>query len=299
MTAESESTPESVEVKRAQMENDADFARQLQRQELYQDFDVDNNPGQQRNTLQRNVLQGVEDTRTQSFRVLFLYTTYGIMELITTITMLSIYWNQPCSGYLKYFVLFFSTRFVFGIPMHIIRYRHPDDTQCLKRAMSFLDLLYLCWFIVGQVAVFSEFECSPPYGLWVYAMVLVCFTYFILFLPILLILMVCLCLPCVFILLRLLAENPGAAQDDIDKIPERRISADQTDNQCSVCMSNYVAGDTVRDLYCGHTFHKHCVDQWLPIKRTCPLCRRDITENDNEGLPQPQNELALDINSAV
>ncbi|ETO13543.1 hypothetical protein RFI_23825 [Reticulomyxa filosa] len=49
---------------------------------------------------------------------------------------------------------------------------------------------------------------------------------------------------------------------------------------CAVCMADYVEGDVINTLPCGHEFHKDCVAKWLPIKKICPLCRHDITKRE-------------------
>ncbi|RWV84667.1 hypothetical protein GW17_00053602 [Ensete ventricosum] len=43
---------------------------------------------------------------------------------------------------------------------------------------------------------------------------------------------------------------------------------------CSICLSDYRDTDVLRALpECGHLFHVKCVDPWLRLRPTCPLCR--------------------------
>ncbi|KAF5729341.1 putative RING-H2 finger protein ATL69 [Tripterygium wilfordii] len=43
---------------------------------------------------------------------------------------------------------------------------------------------------------------------------------------------------------------------------------------CSICLSEYRAKDTVRCVpECNHCFHADCIDKWLKMNATCPLCR--------------------------
>ncbi|XP_004146803.1 putative RING-H2 finger protein ATL69 [Cucumis sativus] len=43
---------------------------------------------------------------------------------------------------------------------------------------------------------------------------------------------------------------------------------------CSICLSDYKPHDSVRCIPdCRHCFHSDCVDQWLRMSATCPLCR--------------------------
>ncbi|XP_062202087.1 RING-H2 finger protein ATL70-like [Phragmites australis] len=43
---------------------------------------------------------------------------------------------------------------------------------------------------------------------------------------------------------------------------------------CAVCLGEYAGGDVLRVLpECAHAFHQHCIDRWLRIQSTCPVCR--------------------------
>lgn len=43
---------------------------------------------------------------------------------------------------------------------------------------------------------------------------------------------------------------------------------------CSICLGDYKAKDMLRLLPdCGHMFHLRCIDPWLRMHPTCPLCR--------------------------
>uniref|UniRef100_A0A7N0U7N4 RING-type domain-containing protein n=1 Tax=Kalanchoe fedtschenkoi TaxID=63787 RepID=A0A7N0U7N4_KALFE len=55
---------------------------------------------------------------------------------------------------------------------------------------------------------------------------------------------------------------------------ERVISGD--DAVCSICLATYADGDDLRELPCSHLLHRECVDKWLKIKATCPLCKSAI-----------------------
>lgn len=46
----------------------------------------------------------------------------------------------------------------------------------------------------------------------------------------------------------------------------------------SICLpfllqEEYVDGDDVGKLDCGHDFHFTCVKQWLVLKNSCPICK--------------------------
>ncbi|XP_057541084.1 putative RING-H2 finger protein ATL69 [Amaranthus tricolor] len=43
---------------------------------------------------------------------------------------------------------------------------------------------------------------------------------------------------------------------------------------CSICLSEYKPKEIIRCMPdCNHCFHVNCIDQWLKMNPTCPLCR--------------------------
>ncbi|KAK4371347.1 hypothetical protein RND71_010822 [Anisodus tanguticus] len=50
---------------------------------------------------------------------------------------------------------------------------------------------------------------------------------------------------------------------------------------CSICLADYKDNDMLKLLSnCGHIFHVNCIDPWLRLHSTCPICR-------NSPLPTP------------
>ncbi|KRZ87134.1 Ubiquitin-conjugating enzyme E2 K [Trichinella sp. T8] len=45
---------------------------------------------------------------------------------------------------------------------------------------------------------------------------------------------------------------------------------------CAICLESYKDGQILRVISCGHEFHKKCVDPWLLLNRTCPLCMYNV-----------------------
>ncbi|KAI1900939.1 hypothetical protein AGOR_G00054990 [Albula goreensis] len=54
--------------------------------------------------------------------------------------------------------------------------------------------------------------------------------------------------------------------------------AGETDN-CAVCLEQFYNNQCLRVLPCLHEFHRDCVDPWLLLQQTCPLCKRSILTN--------------------
>ncbi|KAM7476524.1 hypothetical protein LguiB_023767 [Lonicera macranthoides] len=54
----------------------------------------------------------------------------------------------------------------------------------------------------------------------------------------------------------------------------KRLPGGPNGNTCPICLSEYNAKETVRCIpECQHCFHSNCVDEWLRLKGTCPVCR--------------------------
>ncbi|KAI9124715.1 hypothetical protein K1719_004637 [Acacia pycnantha] len=43
---------------------------------------------------------------------------------------------------------------------------------------------------------------------------------------------------------------------------------------CSICLGDFSESEWLRELPdCGHLFHRKCIDMWLRMNSSCPLCR--------------------------
>jgi hypothetical protein len=69
-------------------------------------------------------------------------------------------------------------------------------------------------------------------------------------------------------------------EENIDD--ETNIDDDIPRNRCVICMENIDNNSIVRRLNkCNHYFHINCIDKWFETKITCPTCRQDIRELQN------------------
>ncbi|XP_010270243.1 PREDICTED: E3 ubiquitin-protein ligase MBR2-like [Nelumbo nucifera] len=51
------------------------------------------------------------------------------------------------------------------------------------------------------------------------------------------------------------------------------IGAPSEGEPCCICQEEYVGGEDVGTLDCGHDFHTGCIKQWLMHKNLCPICK--------------------------
>ena len=46
------------------------------------------------------------------------------------------------------------------------------------------------------------------------------------------------------------------------------------DNTCSICLSEYQPKETLKSIpECQHCFHADCIDEWLLLNASCPICQ--------------------------
>ncbi|KAL8256144.1 hypothetical protein R6Q59_031211 [Mikania micrantha] len=174
-----------------------------------------------------------------------------------------------------------------------------------------LDCFFAVWFVVGNVWIFGGHSSSSDapnlYRLCIVFLTFSCIGYAM---PLILCTTICCCLPCIISLLGFredFAQNRGATTDSINSLPtykfkknnntndketssdaceggvlaagtekERIISGE--DAACCICLAKYANDDEVRELPCSHFFHTDCVDKWLKINNSCPLCKIEVGE---------------------
>lgn len=177
------------------------------------------------------------------------------------------------------------------------------------------------WWIIGfywVTAGQSELTTDAPQLYWLCIVFLAFDVFFVVFcvaLACLIGICVCCCLPCIIAILYAVAEQEGASKEDIDQLPKykfRKICNFEKVNgevqgtfggimtecdtetpiehvlpldnaECCICLCPYDDGAELRELPCSHHFHCHCIDKWLQMNATCPLCKFNIIKNGNTG----------------
>ncbi|XP_022881540.1 E3 ubiquitin-protein ligase At1g63170-like [Olea europaea var. sylvestris] len=181
-----------------------------------------------------------------------------------------------------------------------------------------LDCFFAVWFVVGNVWVFgghaSSAEAPNLYRLCIVFLTLSCIGYAM---PFIVCVAICCCLPCLISVVGIrddLIHYRGATQELINSLPtykfkaknknssdkecipdadeggivavgtekERLISGE--DSICCICLAKYLNNDDLMELPCSHFFHKECVDKWLKINASCPLCKAEVDEDHAESI---------------
>lgn len=47
-------------------------------------------------------------------------------------------------------------------------------------------------------------------------------------------------------------------------------------DRCTICLDDFVDGESCRVFACNHVFHSNCIDPWLKNHLTCPICRDSV-----------------------
>lgn len=61
-------------------------------------------------------------------------------------------------------------------------------------------------------------------------------------------------------------------------------------SDCVVCLAEFESNHEVQPVLvrvltvCGHVFHSDCIDIWLELHVTCPICRSDLQSQPNEAI---------------
>ncbi|KAK1550279.1 hypothetical protein Q3G72_016628 [Acer saccharum] len=176
-----------------------------------------------------------------------------------------------------------------------------------------LDCFFAVWFVVGNVWIFgghsSASDAPNLYRLCIVFLVISCIGYAM---PFILCATICCCLPCIISVLGLredLTQTRGATPESINALPTYKFKLKKTrsgndrdnnsgagdggvvaagtdkehaisgeDAVCCICLARYANNDELRELPCSHFFHKDCVDKWLKINASCPLCKNEVGE---------------------
>ncbi|WJX60326.1 hypothetical protein P8452_45550 [Trifolium repens] len=196
-----------------------------------------------------------------------------------------------------------------------------EGTSVAKHLESANTMFSFIWWIIGFYWVSAGGQAlseDSPQLYWLCIIFLGFDVFFVVFcvaLACIIGIAVCCCLPCIIALLYAVADQEGASKEDIEQLAKfkfRRVESNekQTDNiqepaggimtecradspiehvlaeedaECCICLSSYDDGVELRELPCGHHFHCACVDKWLYINATCPLCKYNILKSSNFG----------------
>lgn len=59
----------------------------------------------------------------------------------------------------------------------------------------------------------------------------------------------------------------------------RRQDISSSHSDCAICLEEFVDGESCRVFHaCKHLFHSACIDNWLRLNPSCPICRNYVID---------------------
>ncbi|CAM8882313.1 unnamed protein product [Rhodiola kirilowii] len=195
-----------------------------------------------------------------------------------------------------------------------------EGNSVAKNLESANTMFSFIWWIVGFYWVSAggqSLSTDSPQLYWLCIIFLAFDVFFVVFcvaLACVIGIAVCCCLPCIIAILYAVADQQeGASKEDVEQLTKykfRRIGdveklsgeiqgscggimtecntntptehiLSEEDAECCICLSSYDDGVELRQLPCCHHFHCACIDKWLLINATCPLCKYNILKSRN------------------
>lgn len=202
-----------------------------------------------------------------------------------------------------------------------VRNRVEDETSVAKHLESANTMFSFIWWIIGFYWVSAggqDLTRDSPQLYWLCIVFLAFDVFFVVIcvaVACVIGIAVCCCLPCIIAILYTVADQEGATKEEIERLPKykfRRIGESeklngeiqesfggimtecdtdtpmehvipQEDAECCICLSAYEDETELRELPCRHRFHCTCIDKWLYINATCPLCKLNILKNASQS----------------
>jgi len=213
--------------------------------------------------------------------------------------------NKPLKEWLLILGLlyFWMSAFNLCIYMGLPKLEDPSDQQERRIKVVFkfyvicriLDFVWFVWFLLGIIwtATADCYESAPNTLMLCIALIFIhislfcCATFFC-------------CCTCFGLLYQigLVAEDRapgGATKKMIKKLKSKAFQSDDVkkdDAGCAICLGEYEEHEIIRYLPCSHHFHGECIDQWLRINKSCPLCKH-LIDQEMSSVKSPHPNVPL------
>ncbi|KAL2349235.1 hypothetical protein Fmac_003235 [Flemingia macrophylla] len=70
--------------------------------------------------------------------------------------------------------------------------------------------------------------------------------------------------------------RPPASRESIEGLPSVEVEEGCGDLECVVCLEEFGVGGVAKEMPCKHKFHSGCIEKWLGIHGSCPVCRYEM-----------------------
>jgi len=265
---------------------------------------VGNNSGlsDEATTVRANAMQGTVQgvyggERRNTLVVLVTMACCNIPQVVAVLVVLSLHWDSgiwDCENPLAAWALVHAAILTMSVFVTWKLYVTPRDTSefiTTMRWRSALDVISLVWFVFGNMWTFGSpcKDSSPPIYWLCFALLIA--HYVVLCAPcigiLILVPIMCLCLPCLIKVANYMnAKNKERLNAWIKQLPVSKFNPDEYegDTTCSICLCEYESGDDIRKMpTCDHHFHAACIDEWLLLNASCPVCRQPLRHEQDSS----------------
>ena len=143
-------------------------------------------------------------------------------------------------------------------------------------------------------------------------MILLLISLLYIFLPLIILISICFCIPCLLISSFFFCPKPvrSIEKDFIKKLERKEFNKHEftEHDECIICRSTFVKREKIIILPCNkkHYFHASCVQKWLDISCLCPICRADLNQKIKDNMTQKSicetnnlNQIILDLDDEI
>ncbi|RHN55413.1 putative aminoacyltransferase, E1 ubiquitin-activating enzyme [Medicago truncatula] len=83
--------------------------------------------------------------------------------------------------------------------------------------------------------------------------------------------------------------QPPATKESIEAMD--KIEIEEGDGgECVVCLEEFEVGGVVKEMPCKHRFHGKCIEKWLGIHGSCPVCRYHMPVDEKDDGKKREEE---------
>ncbi|XP_010926559.1 E3 ubiquitin-protein ligase MPSR1 [Elaeis guineensis] len=78
---------------------------------------------------------------------------------------------------------------------------------------------------------------------------------------------------------------PPASKASIEAMRTVEVGeGDLSEQECAVCLDGFKSsGGVVKEMPCRHMFHGGCIEKWLGMHGSCPVCRYQMPVEEEDG----------------
>ena len=76
--------------------------------------------------------------------------------------------------------------------------------------------------------------------------------------------------------------QPPASKESIEAMKKVEIVEGEDGGECVVCLEDFEVGGVVKEMPCKHRFHGNCIEKWLGIHGSCPVCRYQMPVDEKD-----------------